>query len=289
MIITSETIWRVRSAYFTSVVSIMLVLIMIGITSLLIINAHHLSEKAKSNIGFTVFLKDDARPIEIDRLEKMLNIAEYSKSAKYISKSEASAELINDLGEDFIEFLGYNPLPNSIEVLLKSEYADEDSINVIRREIISNKQVKEFFYQKSLIHVINENVRKLSLIGILFTVIFLIISVALINNTVRLSVYSKRFLIKTAQLVGATDKFIRMPFIIKSIISGILSASIASLIVTIVILFLQTDFKDVISVSGIWLIVLIIFIFGVAITAISGNMAVSRFLKIDTDEIYFEE
>ncbi len=285
----SNTTWRVRSAYFTSVVSITLVLLMIGITSLLIINAHKLSDYAKSNIGFTVFLKENVRPIEIDRLEKTLSIAKYSKSAKFVSKEEASSKLINELGEDFIELMGYNPLPNSIEILLKPEYTQEDSINSIRREILKNKSVDEFFYQKSLVLAINENVKKLSLIGIIFTILFLFISVALINNTVRLSIFSKRFLIQTAQLVGASDKFIRKPFVIKSIISGILSASFASLAVTGIVLILKSDFKNIITVEGIWQIVSITFIFGITITGISGSRAVSQFLKTDSDKLQLEE
>ena len=285
----NNIIWRVRSAYFTSIISITLVLLMIGVTSLLLVNANKLSDYAKSNIGFTVFLNDEARPIDIDRLEKTINIAEYSKEAKFVSKADAATELVNELGEDFIDFLGYNPLPNSIEVILEPDYAHEDSIAKIRKKILSDKSVKEFFYQKSLVHALNENVKKLSAAGLIFVIIFLIISIALINNTVRLSIYSKRFIIRTAQLVGATDSFIRKPFVIKNIISGIVSASLASAVLTGLVMILKNDFYDIISVEGVWFIILIIFILGTFITAISGKAAVSRFLKSDYDDLYEKE
>ncbi|MCK4637803.1 MAG: permease-like cell division protein FtsX, partial [Bacteroidales bacterium] len=220
---------RLKSSYVTTLVSITLVLFMLGMLGLIILHAKKLSDYVKENIGFSIIMKENVKEAGIIQLQKTLDASDYVKSTEYITKEKAAEELTKDLGEDFIDFLGYNPLLPSIDLRLKAEYANIDSLAIIEKDLLANKNVKEVFYQKSLVHLINKNLRRISIIILGFSILLLIIAIALINNTIRLSVYSKRFLIKSMQLVGATQAFIRRPFILKGILHGILGAFIAIL------------------------------------------------------------
>ncbi len=284
----SNPVWRVRGAYFLSVVSITMVLIMLGFIALMLLNAKKLSDYAKKNIGFTVFIQNNTKASEINRLENALDIAEYSVSAEFVSKEQAALEMKEELGKDFTKALGYNSLPNSIEVKLKPEYTSEDSIAVIKERLMRFKFIKDIYYQKSLVAFINTNIKKMSVVGLIISIFFLMITVSLINNTIRLSIFSKRLLIRTAQLVGATKTFIRRPFIVRSIFSGIISAAISSLIITLIVLLLRDNFANIINVEGILEIDIFIFAFGILITAISGRFAVDKYLKLKTDDLHFE-
>jgi len=261
---------------------------MLGFIALMLFNAQKLSNYAKKNIGFTVFIQNNTKPSEINRLENALDIADYCVSAEFVSKEQAASEMKEELGKDFTKVLGYNSLPNSIEVKIKPEYTFEDSINVIKQELKHFKFIKDIYYQKSLVSFINSNVKKMSIIGLIISVFFLMITISLINNTIRLSIFSKRLLIRTAQLVGATNRFIRRPFIIKSIFSGIISASVSSLIISLLVLLLKENFADIITIEGILEIDVFIFVFGILITAVSGRFAVNKYLKLKTDDLYFE-
>ncbi len=284
----SNPVWRVRGAYFLSVVSITMVLIMLGFIALMLLNAKKLSDYAKKNIGFTVFIQNNTKASEINRLENALDIAEYSVSAEFVSKEQAALEMKEELGKDFTKALGYNSLPNSIEVKLKPEYTSEDSVAVIKERLMRFKFIKDIYYQKSLVAFINTNIKKMSVVGLIISIFFLMITVSLINNTIRLSIFSKRLLIRTAQLVGATKTFIRRPFIVRSIFSGIISAAISSLIITLIVLLLRDNFANIINVEGILEIDIFIFAFGILITAISGRFAVDKYLKLKTDDLHFE-
>ena len=284
----NSSVWRVRGAYFLSVVSITMVLLMLGLVGLMLFNAKKLSDYAKKNIGFTVFIENDTKQSEIQRLENALQIAEYSVSAEFVSKEQAALIMKEELGKDFTKILGYNSLPNSIEVKLKANYTSEDSILVIKNKLKRFSFVKDIYYQKSLVSFINENVRKVSSVGMVITIFLLIIAISLINNTVRLSIFSKRLLIRTAQLVGATKSYIRRPFVTKSVFSGILSASISSLILIATILLLQENFEDIISIQGLVEIVIFIFVFGMLITGISGRFAVNKYLRLKSDDLMYE-
>jgi cell division transport system permease protein len=283
-----KTVWKLRGAYFLSIVSITMVLLMLGFLSLMIINAKKLSDYAKKNIGFTVFIENGTKQAEMDRLENALQVAEYAVSAEFISKEQAALIMNEELGKDFTKILGYNSLPNSIEVKLKPSYTSEDSIEVIKKRLSRFAYIKDIYYQKSLVSFINENVRKVSSVALIITVFLIMIAVSLINNTVRLSIFSKRILIRTAQLVGATKSFIRKPFIFKSIYSGIISASISSLILVSIVLVLQDSFGTIITIQGLVQIVGFIFVFGIIITGISGRFAVNKYLRLKTDELYFD-
>jgi cell division transport system permease protein len=265
-----------------------MVLLLLGIVSLMMFNAKMLSDYVKKNIGFTVFIENDTKTAEINRLENALQIAEYSESAEFISKEKAAMTMKEELGKDFTNVLGYNSLPNSIEIKLKPEYTSEDSMLRIKNRLKRFKFIKDVYYQPSLISFINENVRKMSIAGITMSLFLLMIAFSLISNTIRLSIFSKRMHIRTAQLVGATKNYIRRPFIVKSVFSGILSAAIASLILIAVIFLLQKNFENIITIEGLIEIIAFIFVFGIIITAISGRFAVNKYLSLKTDDLHFE-
>ncbi|MFC2087481.1 cell division protein FtsX, partial [Bacteroidota bacterium] len=211
---------RLRTSYLTTIVSISLVLFLLGIMGLLLMNAKRLSDYVKENIGFTLFLNDGVKEADIIRVQKILDASGYVKETEFISKERAAQILQEDLGEDFIEFLGYNPLSASIDVKLFARYANPDSLAKIENEFKRFPIVNEIYYQENLLHLVNENVSKISIAILLFSGLLLLISLTLINNTIRLSVYSKRFIINTMQLVGATGAFIRRPFLLKAALHG---------------------------------------------------------------------
>ncbi len=281
---------RLRSSYFTSVISISLVLFLLGLMGILVLNAKRLSEYVKENIGFSVILKENVKEVDVILLQKSLDAAEYVKSTKYITKEKAAEELKNELGEDFIEFLGFNPLLASIEVHMYAEYANQDSIELIEKEFKQYEQIKEVFYQKSLISLVNENIRKISFIILIFSGLLFLVAITLINSTIRLSVYSKRFLINTMQLVGATRGFIRRPFLYKSAGNGIIAAILAMGFLTGVLYAAQKEFKETISFQDIEIIGMLflsVLIFGIIINWILTFFAVSKYLRMKVDKLYY--
>ncbi len=281
---------KLRSSYLTSIISISLVLLLIGIVGLLILNARKLSRHVKENIGFTVILQDNIREVEMIRLQKNLDAIRAVKSTEYITKEKAAQELQEELGEDFIEFLGYNPLLPSIDVRLFAEYANADSISKIEDKIMSYPQVKEVAYQKSLIEIVNRNIRKISIILLAFSAMLLMISLSLINNTIRLTVYSRRFLIKTMQLVGATRKFVRTPFITKSLTHAFYSIFITYLLLGGIVYAIATQVPELSILNDIdTLAVLfgIVMVIGFVIVWLSTWFAVNKYLKLRTDDLYY--
>lgn len=281
---------RLRSSYATSIISITLVLFMLGVLGLLILNAQRLSEYVKENIGFSIILKENVKEVDIILLQKSLDAAEYVKSTKYITKEQAAKELQEDLGENFIEFLGYNPLLASIEVHLYADYANPDSINVIEKDFQQYEQIKEVFYQKSLVSLVNENIRKISFIILIFSGLLFLIAIALINNTIRLLVYSKRFIINTMQLVGATRGFIRRPFLYHSVWQGVIAALLAVCMLIGVLYLAQKEFKEIVSFQDIEIIgslFLGVLIIGVIINWISTFFAVTKYLRMNVDKLYY--
>lgn len=281
---------KLRSSYITTTISIALVLFLLGIIGLLSLNARRLSHYVKENIGFTVLVKDNAREAEVKRLEKMLATAPFVKQTEYVDKDRAAKELQEELGEDFVDFLGYNPLLSSIEVKLFAAYAHPDSIANVEHIIMEFPQVKEVLYQKNLIHLVHKNVNRISLVLLLFAIMLLLIAVALINNTIRLSVYSKRFLIRTMQLVGATKRFIRQPFLAISILHGFIGAVLAIILLSGLIYLTNHELAGVIGFQNMELILIlfgIVIICGVMITLLSTFFAVNKYLNLSTDELYF--
>ncbi|MFZ4412333.1 MAG: cell division protein FtsX [Bacteroidales bacterium] len=281
---------RLKSSYITTVVSISLVLFMLGLLGLIIMHAQKISNQVKENIGFSIFMKESAKEADVIRFQKSLDVSTFSKSTEYITKEEAAKNVSKNLGEDFVNFLGSNPLTAQIDVRLNASYANNDSLALIEKQMLKNDIVKEVYYQKSLVQLVNENIKKISLVFLSFSSLLLIIAIALINNTIRLSVYSNRFLIKTMQLVGATQHFIRKPFLLKGIVSGIYGALIAIAFLAGVLYAAQQNFPDLVNIQEIdlYLIVFgIVIVLGILFSWISTFLAVRKYLNMKTDGLYY--
>jgi len=281
---------KLISSYFSVVLSIGLVLFLLGILGLLVMNTKKLADHFKEQITISVFLKDSAKQVEVDQLQKSLVMAEYTKSASYVSKEEAAEQHSEAIGENFIEFLGYNPLKNSIDVQLNAIYVTTDQIEEISADIEAKTYVEEVSYDRPLIALLTENVKNISFWILIASAIFTIIAVLLINSSIRLSIYSKRFIIKTMQMVGATKKFIRRPFIWTNIKLGMLGAFLALITLGVVLYYLDRNFpelnllQDPVSLGSLFLGVLIL---GILISLISTYFATQRFLNLRTDDLYY--
>lgn len=281
---------KLRSSYATTIISISLVLFLLGIIGFLFLNAQRLSVHVKENLGFTVLIRDNAREAEVQRLQKILSAAPYVRTVQYVDKEQAAETLEEELGEDFVEFLGYNPLLSSLEVKLYAQWANPDSMARIEVEVLNFPQVKEIYYQKNLLQAINENIRKISMVLGGFSLLLLLISIALINNTIRLSVYARRFLIRTMQLVGATRGFIRKPFLLKSILHGLTGAALALVLLSLLIYGLGKELEGVIGFSDLFLVgilFLLVTFIGIMITLVSTFFAVNKYLRLRTDQLYY--
>jgi len=279
-----------QSSSITTVVSLSLVLFMLGLLGIIILNTRKLSDNVKENIGFQVILNDDAKEVDVQHLTKTLDASDYVKSTEFITKDEAAKRLQEDLGEDFVNFLGYNPLLSSINVHLKAEYANADSLIWIEKELLNSKLVKEVIYQKSLVSMINENVNKISVVILIFSGLLMLIALALINNTIRLSIYSKRFIIKTMQLVGATQGFIRRPFVLKGIKHGIYGALIAIGMLMAVLYFAQKQLPELVALQDNKMLSTLfglVIVLGIIISGISTSMAVRKYLRLKSEDLYY--
>lgn len=282
---------RLTGSYITSLVSISLVLLTLGLFGLVMLNAQKLAELIRENIGFEIIMHEGVKEANILQLQKTLDAGNFVKSTRYITREEATQQLASDLGEDFIRWLGEeeNPLLPSIEVKFHSQWANNDSLSVIEKKLLANKDIKEVYYQKSLVHLINHNIRRIGLALLTFSVLLLVIAIALINNTIRLAVYAKRFLIRSMQLVGATEGFIRKPFILQSILQGFISGLIAiGLLAVIMYLGLKNipelnQLHD--QAATVLLFTLVIFV-GILLTAISTYLALNKFLRVRTDKLF---
>lgn len=280
---------RLNSSYFSVVVSITLVLLMLGFLGSILLKAQELSDYVKENIGFSIYLNDEVKEVEIKRLQKSLDAAKYVKTSRFVDKESAAQQLQKDLGEDFVDFLGHNPLLASIDVYLNAEYAHPDSIAWIETDLLQNPKVKEVYYQKDLISAVNQNVRSISFIMLVFSGLLLVIAIALINNSIRLAIYSKRFLIKSMQLVGATQQFIRKPFVVQGILRGIVSALIANSFIFAAWYFLNKEFPQVFDIQDVKLfgsLFIVVTVLGVLISWVSTTLAVRKYLRIKTEHLY---
>lgn len=282
---------RLTSSYFTSVISITLVLFTFGFLLLVLLHANTLSRYIKENIGFEIGMKPGSREADIVYLQKMLDAKPFVKSTEYITKEEAIKRLSEALGEDFTGFLSKdeNPLLPSIDVRFNAEWANNDSLVKIQEYILSHEAVKEIYYQKSLVHLINKNVRKISFVLVAFSVLLLLIAIALINNTIRLSIYSKRFIIRSMQLVGATGGFIRKPFLLRGFFQGILSAVIALLLLSVIMGSLwnsMPELKAITSTEMMAILYLFVLLLGLLVSGISTFFALNKYLNLKTDKLY---
>ena len=278
------------SSYFSTTLSISLVLFLFGILGLLLINANRLTDYIMENLGVTLIIKENTREVDILKLQKNLESTPYIKSTRFVDKQTAADELKKDLGEDFVDFLGYNPLLSSMDVKLHARYANPDSLNILEAKFLKFPEVQEVYYQRDLVKQLNSNIQKLSLILLVLSIIMFTIFIALINNTIRLSIYSKRYLINSMQLVGATRSFIRFPFVVKSILHGIYGAIIACVFLLIIFFSYQSELKDFIDFQdSITLTILVssIFLFGIIMTTLSTYFAVNKFLRMKFDQLYY--
>ena len=281
---------RLISSYFSVVISISLVLFLLGLLGLLVLNSKKVADYFKEQIAITVFLKDSAKEVEITQLKQSLALAEYTKSATFVSKEDAAKEHQETLGENFIEYLGENPLQNSIDVYILADYVNPEKMEEITSELKAKAFVDDVIYDKPLIAQLTENVKRISFWILVISGIFTFIAVLLINSSIRLSIYSKRFTIKTMQMVGATKKFIRQPFVWKSVRFGIIGAIVAMIGMGAVLYYLNESFPQLQLLSDpILLTVLFVFIFlmGIIITWISTFIATQRFLNLRTDDLYY--
>ena len=282
---------RLISSYISVVISIGLVLFLVGLLGILVINTQKVANHFKEQIAMSIYLKDQAKEIEIDQLQKQLALADYTKNTVYTSKEEAAEIYKQDIGEDFMNFLGdANPLPQSIDVYFNADYVNEVQLAEIARDLSEKDFVAEIVYDKPLIALLNNNIKKISFWVLVICGIFTFIAVLLINSSIRLSVYSKRFVIKTMQMVGATKSFIRRPFIWKSVKLGMLGAVLALLGMAAVLYFLDQSYPELellvnkLLLSGLFIAV---FLLGVLITWFSTFLATQRFLNLKTDELYY--
>ncbi len=281
---------RLISSYFSVVISISLVLFLLGLLGLLVLNSKKVADYFKEQIAITVFLKDSAKEVEVTQLKQSLALAEYTKSAEFVSKEDAANEHQEILGENFIEYLGENPLQNSIDVYILADYVTPSKMEEITDELKSKNFVDDVIYDKPLIAQLTENVKRISFWILVISGIFTFIAVLLINSSIRLSIYAKRFTIKTMQMVGATKQFIRKPFVWKSVRFGIVGAVIAMIGMGLVLYYLNKSFPQL-QLLGDPVLLAVLFVFilmmGILITWISTFVATQRFLNLRTDDLYY--
>lgn len=287
----STTKRRLRGSYLISLMSIMLVLFVLSLFSSLILFANKISDYIKENVGFEIVMKKGVKEKDIIDFQHVLDNKKYVKSTEYISQQEATRRLTEDLGEDILEWLGdvENPLLPSIDVRFKSEYANNDSIAKIEQWVMKNKNVKEVYFQKSLMHSIDKNVNKIASVLLLVGFVLLIMAVTLISHTVRLAVYAKRFVVRSMQLVGATEGFIIKPFMKSFVIQGFIGAVLALILLSIFLFKLMHEVPELVvltNISSIALIYISVIALGVLLTTLSTFFAMRKYLHADIDDLY---
>jgi cell division protein ftsX len=256
----------------------------------LLINAKNFTDSYKENLIMSVFLKDTAKEADIQQLQKTLSIANYIKKVQFISKEQAAQSFIEELGEDFISTIGDNPLKNSFDLTLKADYVAPEKMEEIKESILQNASVKEVTYDRDSVEKIHSNLRQISIAILSVSAVFTLVAMLLINSSIRLSVYSKRFIIKTMQLVGATKAFIRKPFIITNIALGILSALLACLALSLCLYYLDQSWPEwglLTNYNSFVWVFAGLFAIGIFISWISTYFAAQRFLNLHTDELYY--
>ncbi|MBQ1695047.1 MAG: permease-like cell division protein FtsX [Bacteroidales bacterium] len=282
---------RIRGAYFTSVVSISLVLLLLGIVGLLMLNAKQMSDYVKENLCFSLIINDDVSEPDIKQFQKSLDTHEFIKSTEYITKDDAAKQLQEELGENFIETLGYNPLSPTINVYLNSDYASPDSIAKLEGFFLSKSNiVNEVSYQQNLVNLIHDNIKKVSIILLALSALFFLISFALLNNTIRLQIYSKRFIINTMKLVGAKKGFIRRPFIASGALQGLVSSIIAIALLYGIIYFANSQLENIMGSIDPWIIALLfvaVAVIGVLLCVVATLLSINKYLRLKTINLYY--
>ncbi len=280
---------RVITSYFSVVLSIFLVLFLLGLLGLFVLNSKRISNNFKEEIAMTVFFKNDANDTIIKAFDEELKTAKFAKSYQYVSKEKAAEMHKKDIGEDFMQFLGVNPLQNSFDIYLKADYVVNDSIAKIQNRLRKNEMIADIVYDKQLVDKVNDKIQEVSLWILIFSGIFAVISVLLINSSLRLSIYANRFIIKTMQMVGATKSFIRKPFIQRSLILGLIGSLLAVFALIGVLVYFETNYDNLgimdnqLAIAAVLLGVVVL---GMLITWLSTFFATQRFLNLRTDDLY---
>ena len=281
---------RLANAYLSSVISISLVLLLVGIASLLLVNAKGVSDYFKENMQISVMMKQEVSEEDALEFKESLDGEGFIKATEYISKEQGQQEMAQMLGDDFLEVFEVSPIPSSINVTLEAEYVSADSLEVVRGRILESGIVESVEYQASLVEALNANLRKISMILAVLIALLLFISFVLINNTVRLSVFSRRFTIHTMKLVGATRSFIRAPFLVQSVLQGIFAAFIAIIILVGCLFFMKSEFAQLFEIFRLDLLLLvmgIVLVAGVAICLTSTWLTVNKLVSLSKDELYY--
>lgn len=280
---------KTKSVYVSTVISIALVLLMTGLLGLILIHAKNLSQYVKENIVLNIIMNENVQESNVLAFQKRVDGDAAVLRSEYISKDSAAAKLSEELGEDFVSFLGHNPLSASIDIYLHANYANTDSVAAFIGKITADRQVNEVVYQESLIELINQNIRIIGLVILAFALILLVIAIALINNTIRLAIYSQRFIIKSMQLVGATQGFIRKPFLNYGMLHGLVGAIIAIGLLVATLYLAQREIPELVYLKD-WgefsLVFLGVIVLGVLISLLSTYFAVSKYLKLRSNELY---
>ncbi|KEQ31615.1 cell division protein FtsX [Pedobacter antarcticus] len=285
----SDASKKTKTIYISTIFSITLVLLMLGVLGLILVHAKNLSNYVKENIVLNIIVDEGAKEADVLQFQKELNANPAVKQTQYVNKELAARNLTQDLGEDFVNFLGYNPLLSTVDVYLKAEYANIQGIDTLKAQIGKNPVVKEVIYQSSLIEMVNKNINTIGLIILAFAAILLVISIALINNTIRLAIYSQRFLIKSMQLVGATKNFIRKPFILLAMLHGLIASIIAVTLLMGLLFYAQREIPEIVilrNYTEFGIVLLFLVGIGIFITAFSTSFAVSRYLRLKTYDLY---
>ena len=281
---------RLANAYLSSVISISLVLLLVGVASMLLVNANSVSDYFKENMQISVMMKDNVTEDKALSFCETLKKARYIKTTTYISKEQGQMELADQLGEDFLDIFETSPIPASIEITLDAAYVSSDSLEVVKAEISKSSLVAEVNYQGSLVDALNANLSKISLVLGFFIALMLFISFVLINNTVRLSVFSRRFTIHTMKLVGATRSFIRAPFLIQAGFQGVFSAMIAIIALVGMLFFLRSGFERLFEIFRLDLLLIVMGIVlasGLVICLVSTYFVVNKLVSLKKDELYY--
>ncbi|NLO71892.1 MAG: cell division protein FtsX [Porphyromonadaceae bacterium] len=279
-----------RNAGVTATASMALVLLLVGLLASVLFLTRDMGREIKEKMTLSIVLKDEVTPKQTERIKTFTEKSAFAKSVEYISKEQALQDHIDALGEDPAEFLGWNPLFASLEVNLNAEYAHNDSIVKIEKQLSRFEYIDKISYQKDMIAMVNENVRKISFILLGLAAVLMLISFVLINNTVRLRIYSNRFIINTMKLVGAKSWFIRKPYVGQSIINGVVAAVVAMLLLSGLVYYMKYKFgldTKFITLQTALIITGIVLVSGILLTAISSYFAVGRYIKMRTDEMYY--
>ena len=281
---------RLANAYLSSVISISLVLLLIGLASFLLVNAKSVSDYFKENMQVSVMMKSSVSETSALKFKEKLDKERYIKSSVYISKEQGMSEMAQMLGDDFLDVFEVSPIPASIDITLNADYVSADSLEVVKEEISRSSLVDEVIYQRSLVDALNANLSRISLILGIFISLLLFISFVLINNTVRLNVFARRFTIHTMKLVGATKSFIRAPFLVQATFQGIFAAVIAIIVLVITMFFLKSEFLqlfEIFRVEFFLLVMGIVLASGVSICVISTYFVVGKLVSLKKDELYY--